>query len=232
MVFHFNFNTFFNYYNNPANRSVDNTVTPGKRIFLYQYRTKTGKNGTITRDPVEIYKDYPTEYVTVNGEKLYFTTYESDRRQSGKNVKVKNVLFTRPILDGGKEWDQHYHFMEPLNNYTKINANKNIIAFHKTNQIPSYNKEECWLDSYVDIEDCWNNPDKCGLMECWQPTVNSTDDTLGKKFPNKLKNVEEYKIIGELITRPFYGIRMLGGKRKTCKNKKHSNKTKRNFKRS
>ena len=89
MPFIFDYDTFYNYYTDPANLYIDDTPRPNVYFFNRSDITKPPKLSTISKN-----------YIIVNEVKIYITEVK----------QTKALLFTIPTSIGGIFFDFHYHF--------------------------------------------------------------------------------------------------------------------------
>lgn len=180
---------------------MDNLNTESNNTIIWYYpKTYSGP----------INKKMPDQYITIDSNRIYVTNYTDI---SGK----KHLIFTIPELIDGKLWDNHYHFGERnIEKTIKTLHGKNkkiyidVIFFHKTIQNPLLNRKE--------LKNCYYNfNEKIRNVEDIICLQNSTIKKMSDYFSIY---GEDLKIIKEIISRPFLGIKIGGIKRKTIKNKK------------
>jgi hypothetical protein len=185
----FNLNEFFNYYNDPANLSID----PVSLRTTFYVRDNT--NRSIVKP---ITKRLSQNYILVNGNKLYVTYYISKG--------VKNMLFTTPVDINGVLYDFHYHFglTKRYKSYrtTRTNKRMDVVFFHKTIQDPTtqrFKRDECYFEKNIPLNDI-------SQIKC----INEKTNTMSDVFPIY---DPDFSIIEEIINRPNYSqtITIAGG---------------------
>jgi len=180
--FHFDYDTFYNYYTDDTNLKTDD-LSP-KEIWFY----KKGKS----KYQIPTKSILSNKYIKIKDEKLYISEIKSEN---------KELLFTIPTTIGDKIWDFHFHFgkdkIKPPDVKYQLNINSKdnripIVYFHKTTQHPDLHgkdRKNCYYHPSIDVDNIED-------IICLQ----AMNSKMGKMFP---PNTQDFKIIKEIISRPF-----------------------------
>jgi len=176
----FDYDTFLDYYTNPANVMFDPNppilnayITVGHRII----KTTTVKSGN---------------YIIAQGEKLFIDILKAD---PVRHKMKKPIIFTFPREVNGEWWDFHYHFgvRDDFTNKNRVLTSKDAVYFHKTVQLDSGKKmTNCYFLTDQDIRTIEN----IDCLENKPPRTMVSPD----KFPI---TDADFPIIKEIIQRPF-----------------------------
>jgi hypothetical protein len=176
--FYFDYEKFYKYYTNDKKLKTDTSSL--KEIWFYR--------SSQSREPEK--ETLSNKYIIVNGVNIYISKKENDK-----------LYFTIPETIGDKLWDFHYHFgndrITPADDkYQPIHRNDDnkipAIYFHKTIQNPLLNRKErknCYYHPTMDVDNIED-------IICLQ----AKNSKMGKMFP---PNTQDFKIIKEIISRPF-----------------------------
>jgi hypothetical protein len=172
----FDYNTFYNYYTNPANQKKARSY----KIYFYH-----------NNNPKEHYTHTSNEIITIDRKNYYV------KRNTGA---PHSLQFTMPFYSKGKWWDNHYHFgLDPQFKNRHTGQTIPVIYFHKTVQnttlsVPNKTHINCYFPADQDV-------DNLEIADC----LETSSSQLGSshKFPS---THPDFHIIQEIIRRPFYGI--------------------------
>jgi len=191
----FNYRSFVNYYYSDSRNVL---VDPAPPTTLYY--DKYGVQHTKVLDP---------NYIVIKNKRYYVQIINNN----GNVV----VFFTQPVMINGELWDNHYHFgvdtkFDTSNIFHGKKKGISVIYFHKTIQEPHKIDKKTQTRCYFLLHQPIDN---VADIDC----LNTKEYKMTTYFP---VSGPDFDVVQEIIRRPFYGVQLNGGKRKTrrCKIRK------------